>query len=107
MIPLWQTTALRDLRAAWPEVEWGVLAAAKGEGEIVGVIDGTDVAVACLPSDLGWLRVEVSRLTTPLDDETEGMDPRDAARAVRSALKRLAAKAAGPRLVVLRGGACG
>lgn len=96
----WQQNALRELAAAWPEGRWEI-----GDGAVRGRAEGLYASVERLPEDAGWLRAEVYRDVAELGDEVEGMDPRDPVRAVRSALRRLAAKAPTPRAVLVGGAA--
>ena len=93
MIPAWQTQALADLEAAYPGGGWGVLSWCPSD--IGGSVGGLSVRVDRARVDPGWFRAEV--------DHVEAMDPRDAARAVRTALRRLAARPVVGRAVVTGG----
>jgi hypothetical protein len=76
----WHPTALASLRAAYPTGGWH-----SDTGDIFGAIGGRLVIVTRDRRDGGWFR---ALLTRSLTRDVEGMDPRDAARAVTVALDR-------------------
>lgn len=96
----WINDTLSVLAAEFPEIEWG-----KEPSHLLGYLDTAEgrlpVTVSREGIDHGWFRVQVF---AGRDEEIVGMDPSDAVRAVRGALRRFNGGARALPLHVIEGG---